>query len=120
MTGYEIFAQAIHSAYQPFRISFNERFGNIQYLLCRAIVVGEHNAIQIVRVVAAELLHVFDIRTLETVNALIVIANDKNVRLFPIVDQESYQPVLRSARILVFINKNILEALLVVEEQIFI
>ncbi len=116
----KVLAQSIHPADQSFSISFDKRFGNVEYLLCRPVIIGEHNPVKIFFVIAAELLHILYVGSLEAINALVVVAYNENVWLLPIINQQTHQPVLRSAGILVFINKDILIALLVVEQKIFI
>ena len=68
-----------------------------------------------------EIEDVFDVCTTETINALIIITNYKDIGLLtPIIDQQFNQHILRSAGILVFIHQNILILFLVIGQQVWV
>src|SRR6185369_11149058 len=83
-------------------------------------IICEYNCDQVVFITISKGLHVFYVSTLETVDTLIIIANNKYIWFIPIIDQQLNHPVLRSARILVFVNQYVKKLFLVLSKQVFI
>ena len=69
--------------------------------------MSKNNREQISFKIVPEIKHVGDVGALEAKDALIVIANHENIWLVPIIDEQLYEPVLCSTRILELVNQYI-------------
>src|SRR5579872_4607296 len=113
MTGNQQFRKSRNLIYQSFPVTLDQGPRNIEDGLGGPVIIGQDDRQQVLLKVVRELQHILHIGALEPIDALIVIADDKNVGLLPIPGQQADQLILGTACILVFIYEYILLALLV-------
>src|SRR4026208_901954 len=79
MTGNEVLTKSIHFTDEPFSVVPDKCLRHVEYRLCGTVIIREHNFKKICFIIAAELFHILNIRTLEAVDALVIITHHKYV-----------------------------------------
>src|SRR6185436_15495005 len=98
---------------ESFFVVVNQNFGCIENLLIAPIIFGEYDRFNVVLIRLIKIHDVFYPRSLEFINALVIITYRETVGLIPIVGEQFQNFILRTIGILEFIHQKIEIALLV-------
>src|SRR5512138_3624976 len=82
--------------------------------------MSEDDSEKVIAITIRKGFHILHVRTLESINTLVIVTNNKNIGLVPIIDEQLNDAVLCAAGILVFIHQEVEKLFLVLSKKILI